>query len=183
MRIREFIDWLVDRVLFALRGVLILFTWVLGGRDYRGDARATTEALPREVDRYRLMGRRFDRHLRYLDIPDVGGADRRAELYRAAQEAARWSAEDSWAAWAALGGESDDGGWWVVPGLPPDVDDTLPPEDDDPLSPEEELLAADQTADAMNLTLARLFVRLGPPPADIGGTATPVASGDGGSAR
>ncbi|WP_445530119.1 hypothetical protein [Streptomyces cyslabdanicus] len=51
------------------------------------------------------------------------------------------------------------------------------------LSTEEEQLVAEQTADVINDTLARLFVRLGPPPLSANGDLTPVSSGDGGSAQ
>ncbi|MFD5016660.1 hypothetical protein [Streptomyces chartreusis] len=59
--------------------------------------------------------------------------------------------------------------WWVV--------------GDQPLSTEDEQRVAEETADSINRTLARLLVRLGPPPTGLGGVATPVSSGDGGSAR
>ncbi|MFD5952013.1 hypothetical protein ACFWAZ_39005 [Streptomyces collinus] len=58
--------------------------------------------------------------------------------------------------------------WWVI---------------DEPLSTEEEQRVAEQTADSINHTLARLFVRLGPPPTALGGSVVPVSSDDGGSAQ
>ena len=51
------------------------------------------------------------------------------------------------------------------------------------LSAKEERVVAEQTADAINDTLARLFVRLGPPPLSTDGGLAPMSSGDGGSAR
>ncbi|MFF4401460.1 hypothetical protein [Streptomyces sp. NPDC001480] len=60
----------------------------------------------------------------------------------------------------------------------------LPPDETGPLSTDDEQLVAMDTADTINLTLARLLVRLGPPPLGAnGGDLAPVSSGDGGSAR
>ncbi|MGW7260506.1 hypothetical protein [Streptomyces sp. NPDC054834] len=65
-----------------------------------------------------------------------------------------------------------------------DEDADLLPDETGHLSTDDERLVADNTADVINLTLARLFVRLGPPPLETnGGDFAPVSSGDGGSAR
>ncbi|PBC93994.1 hypothetical protein BX281_1867 [Streptomyces sp. Ag82_O1-15] len=50
------------------------------------------------------------------------------------------------------------------------------------LSTEDEQLVAERTADAINHTLARLFLRLGPPPESTNGDFAPVSSSGGGSA-
>ncbi|MDQ0904189.1 hypothetical protein QFZ22_000174 [Streptomyces canus] len=51
-----------------------------------------------------------------------------------------------------------------------------------PLSTEDEQLVAERAADAINHTLARLFLRLGPPPQNTDGDFAPVSSSGGGSA-
>ncbi|MFJ3644481.1 hypothetical protein [Streptomyces murinus] len=67
---------------------------------------------------------------------------------------------------------------------PADDDLDLLPDETGHLSTEEERLVARHSADTVNLTLARLFVRLGPPPLNANGEGlAPVSSGDGGSAR
>ncbi|MEU9671465.1 hypothetical protein AB0E25_39180 [Streptomyces bobili] len=110
----------------------------------------------------------------YQESTPLLGEDWAIEIARAAQEAASHSADDGWVYWTPPlddqpdDWDSHDDTWWVV---------------DDPLPSGDEQLVAQQTADAINRTLARLFVRLGPPPAGIGGDVTPVSSGDGGSAR
>jgi hypothetical protein len=50
------------------------------------------------------------------------------------------------------------------------------------LSTEDERLVAERTADTINHTLARLFLRLGPPPQSANGDFAPVSSSGGGSA-
>lgn len=93
------------------------------------------------------------------------------ELLRAAEEAIRRRADDDSLSERRLSSDSDDDG-----GLLPDETCGL--------STDEERLVADKTANTVNLTLARLFVRLGPPPLETGGgNFAPVSSGDGGSAR
>ncbi|MFD8900227.1 hypothetical protein [Streptomyces ardesiacus] len=52
-----------------------------------------------------------------------------------------------------------------------------------PLSPEEREKAAWDAANTINHTLARLFVRLGPPPEAAGGMSGPVTSDGGGAQR
>lgn len=51
----------------------------------------------------------------------------------------------------------------------------------EPLSAEEAQLVAGAAANTINLTLARLFLRLGPPPEGANGDFTPVSSGGGGA--
>ncbi|MEU8852752.1 hypothetical protein AB0C70_42560 [Streptomyces sp. NPDC048564] len=109
----------------------------------------------------RSLGEATDR------VGDVVSAARRE--FRAAQEAAGHGARDEPLDSVLEQGTPDsDETWWVI---------------DEPLSTEDEQRVAEQTADSINRTLARLLVRLGPPPAGAGGVATPVTSGDGGSAR
>ncbi|WP_142147228.1 hypothetical protein [Streptomyces sp. SLBN-31] len=65
-----------------------------------------------------------------------------------------------------------------------DDDADFLPDETGHLSTEEERLVAKRSADTVNLTLARLFVRLGPPPLNANGEGlAPVSSGDGGSPR
>lgn len=91
------------------------------------------------------------------------------ELRRAAEDAARRNAiEQPLDEPFEQRAPESDATWWVI---------------DEPLSSEEEHRVAEQTADSINDTLARLFVRLGPPPTALGGSGVPVSNGDGGSAQ
>lgn len=110
-----------------------------------------------------------------------------------------WTEEEARAFWLTPDEEpsgNDSISWWAAerfsdrfhrflasPSDGPYDHDDLPEEFGD-LSEEEARLVAAQTADVINHTLARLFVRLGPPPeATSDGTALSAPSGGGGAAQ
>ncbi|WP_411092302.1 hypothetical protein [Streptomyces sp. 049-1] len=65
----------------------------------------------------------------------------------------------------------------------PDDDTDTWPEEAYPLSADEERLVAGISAHTINLTMARMFLRLGPPPTGAHGDLVPASNGDGGTER
>jgi hypothetical protein len=161
--------------------VLVLFRkWLLGryiSRKMRQQGGEPSDAIARVAPRMRarsdelsqVFGDQNGAIIIYGTPIEPGDMDL---LRAAAEEAVRRSADQ----------DEPPGGWpiWSRTEVRPLHEDTWMV---DPLPSEDEQLVAEQTADSINLTLARLLVRLGPPPTGINDDVTPVSSGDGGSAQ